>query len=953
MKLASGERVTSPEQWWKTRRPEIVELLEREVYGRIPSNVPSVKWEVRETREIKAGGKPAIQKHIIGVVDNAACPEIKVNISMSLTLPKDAAGRVPVLMSFGWTPFEPSPFAFAGRGGRGGQGGPRPPSKEDKLIAAGWGCAILNPTTVQDDSGGFQRNPFGRNANADAKPIGAGLTRGIIGLTNLGQPRKPDDWGALRAWGWGASRALDYLETESGVDAKRVGIAGVSRYGKAALVAMAFDQRFAMGLIASSGAGGTKLYRRNFGESLENLASSGGYHWMAGNYMKYSAEEATFGRRTAEDLPVDSHMTLALCAPRLTFISHGIPERGDAKWLDHQGSFMAAIAAQPVFRLLGARDLGRSDDYKTEKMPAVNVDMLDGELAWRQHDGGHTDEPNVEHFIKWADKHFAKADGKEATDGAPAKSQHQAIKRTDPNSIAAHEQLLAKAKQGRIDVYFEGDSITRRWGATDYPRFLAQWKRHFYGRNAANFGWGGDTTQNILWRLQNGELDGVSPKVIVLQAGTNNLPWTGSADKAKVDEVVTGIKAIIGVFQQQAPEAAIVLTGVFPRSQNMSLKETIEQINTQLSKLDDGKRIRFLNINDKLADTEGKLLAGMSSDGLHLEAKGYDVWAEALKPILTEIMGPPAAEDQAPPPTGDPSTAKAPAKDVVSRPTTPRGVEVPDAVRIMRPTAKEVAIAEKALADFKESADPQIKAVLKAFPSLVEVRVPRPNSAIVPGLAPFFRQKHQANVAVAKEGKAELLLMGDSITDFWRNERGPFAGKQVLDKHFGHWNIANFGIAGDTTQGVLYRLQNGEGEGFSPRAVMLMIGTNNTGRNTAEEIAEGIGAVVLLLRKCFPESRILLLGVFPRGTANDPVRQTIREINNTISKLDDGEKVHYLDIGAKFLNPDGNIPADVMSDALHPTSKGYEIWAEAVATTLSKLMDRWCPSLPLLWRRSR
>ena len=337
----------------------------------------------------------------------------------------------------------------------------------------------------------------------------------------------------------------------------------------------------------------------------------------------------------------------------------------------------------------------------------------------------------------------------------------------------------------------------------------------------------------------------------MLQAGTNNLPWTGPADEAKVDEVVTGIKAIIGVFQQQAPEAAIVLTGVFPRSQNMSLKETIEQINTQLSKLDDGKKIRFLNINDKLADTEGKLLAGMSSDGLHLEAKGYDVWAEALKPILTEIMGPPAAEDQAPPPTGDPSTAQAPAKDVVSRPSTPRGVEVPDAVRIMRPTAQEVAIAEKALADFKESADPQTKAVLKEFPSLVEVRVPRPNSAIVPGLAPFFRQKHQANVAVAKEGKAELLLMGDSITDFWRNERGPFAGKQVLDKHFGHWNIANFGIAGDTTQGVLYRLQNGEGEGFSPRAVMLMIGTNNTGRNSAEEIAEGIGAVVLHAAKVF------------------------------------------------------------------------------------------------------
>ncbi len=940
MKSASGERVTSPEQWWSTRRPEIVELLEREVYGRVPRNVPRVKWEVRETKEIQAGGKPAVQKHIVGVVDNTACPEIKVNISMSLTLPKDAAARVPVLMSFGWTPFEPSPFAFGGRGGQGGPPGPRPPSKEDKLIAAGWGCAILNPTTVQDDSGGFQRNPFQRNVKADPTPVGAGLTRGIIGLTNLGQPRKPDDWGALRAWAWGASRALDYLETEPGVDARRVGIAGVSRYGKAALVTLAFDQRFAMGLIASSGAGGTKLYRRNFGESLENLASSGAYHWMCGNYIKYSAEQAAFGRRTAQDLPVDSHMTLALCAPRLTFISHGVPERGDAKWLDHQGSFMAAIAAQPVFRLFGARDLGRSDDYKTEKMPAVNVDLLDGELAWRQHDGGHTDGPNVEHFIKWADKLLARHYRKKTTQAVPASSQHNAIKRTDPNSIAAHEQLLAKAKQGRIDVYFEGDSITRRWGATDYPTFLAQWKKHFFGRNAANFGWGGDTTQNILWRLQNGELSGVSPRVIVLQAGTNNLPGAGPADPAKVDEVVAGLKAIIAVCQQQAPEAAIVLTGVFPRSQNKSLRQTIEQINARLANLADGKKVRFLNINDKLADTEGKLLAGMSSDGLHLEAKGYDVWAEALNPILTEIMGPPASEDHAPPPTGDPSAAQATATNVASRPAAPRAVEVPDAVRIKRPTEKEVAIAEKALADFKESADPQVKALLKEFPTLVEVRVPPPNSAIVPALAPFFRLKHQANVAVAKEGKAELLFMGDSITDFWRNERGPFAGKQVLDKHFSHWKIANFGIAGDTTQGVLYRLQNGEGEGFSPRAVMLMIGTNNTGRNTAEEIAEGIGAVVLQLRKCFPETRILLLGVFPRGPSSDRIRQTIRKINDTISKLDDGDKVHYLDIGAQFLNLEGNIPADVMSDALHPTSKGYEIWAEAVASPLRKLMDR-------------
>lgn len=450
LNTVTGEKVDTPEVWWKKRRPEIVKLLESEVYGRIPENVPDVKWEVRQTREAEAGGRPVIQMQLVGVVDNSACPEIKVNISMSLTLPKDAKGPTPVLMSFGWTPFEMERFKF-GRFGR-RNGGPRPQSKRDKLIAAGWGCATLNPSTVQDDSGGFQPRRFGPGADPSAEPTGAGLTCGIIGLTNLGQPRKPDQWGALRAWGWGASRALDYLETVPEVDSKRVGIAGVSRYGKAALVAMAFDQRFAMGLIASSGAGGTALYRRDFGESLENLATTGGYHWMAGNYLKYSAEESSFGPRTAADLPVDSHMTIALCAPRLTFISHGIPEKGDAHWLDHQGSFMAAIAAQPVFRLLGTRDLGCSDDYMKEKMPAVNVDMLDGTLAWRQHDGGHTDGPNVEHFIRWAKAQWGEAQWGEDTDQDVSQSpqcERRSLKEAVGDAVYASLQRTGAVRASR------------------------------------------------------------------------------------------------------------------------------------------------------------------------------------------------------------------------------------------------------------------------------------------------------------------------------------------------------------------------------------------------------------------------------------------------------------------------------------------------------------------------
>jgi hypothetical protein len=269
--------------------------------------------------------------------------------------------------------------------------GSDPPATE-QLIADGWGFASLSPTSVQADNG-------------------AGLTKGIIGLVNKGQFRKPDDWGALRAWAWGAARGLDYLETDRSVDAKHVGIEGVSRYGKAALITMAFDTRFAVVLVGSSGEGGAKLHRRNWGEAVENLTAAGEYHWMAANFIKYGAADAVFGSRTAGDLPVDAHELIALCAPRPTFISYGVPERGDAKWLDQQGSFMAAVAAQPVFRLLGARDLGVPDDYAHAVMPAVKVGLLDGQLAWRQHDGGHTDAPNWKYFIPWADKMLGRAQG--------------------------------------------------------------------------------------------------------------------------------------------------------------------------------------------------------------------------------------------------------------------------------------------------------------------------------------------------------------------------------------------------------------------------------------------------------------------------------------------------------------------------------------------------------------
>jgi len=234
--------------------------------------------------------------------------------------------------------------------------------------------------------------------------------------------------------------------------------------------------------------------------------------------------------------------------------------------------------------------------------------------------------------------------------------------RTDKNSQIAHEQLLAKTKQGRIDVYFEGDSITRRWGATDYPELLENWKKNFFGRNAADFGWGADRVENILWRLENGELDGVDPKVIVLLAGTNNVGSTVPPEGVErtAANVTKGLAAVVRVMQSKAPNAVIILMGIFPRNDNMAVMPEIDRINANLAGMADGRKIRYLNVNDRLADHDGKLYDGMMNDRdkLHPMLNGYQVWADALKPVFTELLGAPASEDHAPPSTGDPSARR-------------------------------------------------------------------------------------------------------------------------------------------------------------------------------------------------------------------------------------------------------------------------------------------------------
>ncbi len=375
LKLKNGKRVTSAHEWWAKRRPEIVEDFDRDIVGRVPAHVPGVTWEVASTREETIGGVPAVTKRLTGHVDNSAYPQIVVNIDLVVTTPAHAAGPVPVIMQIAFSPEFMAAIAKSipemMPGGPGNTG----PSWEQQVLDRGWGYAVLLPTSFQDDNG-------------------AGLDKGIIGLVNKGQPRSPEDWGTLRAWAWGASRALDYLETDKAVDAKQVAVMGHSRFGKTALVAMAYDPRFAVAFISSAGTGGDKLYRHVMGEQLENLASAPTfYYWMAGNFIKYA------GPLTTADLPVDAHELIALCAPRPVFISVGSKTAGD-DWADPMGEFLGAVAAGPVYRLLGKKDLG------TTVFPPIQTALVEDDLAFREHQFGHTPGPNWPFFLDFAARYL-------------------------------------------------------------------------------------------------------------------------------------------------------------------------------------------------------------------------------------------------------------------------------------------------------------------------------------------------------------------------------------------------------------------------------------------------------------------------------------------------------------------------------------------------------------------
>ncbi len=384
--MDDGTTVTTPAQW-KKRRAEIEAMFDENVYGKYPAHIPAVTWKVDSVEQMTVQGIPAIVKHVTGHVDNSAYPAITVDIHADVVTPAKTKGtKVPVIIGGGSIrprPVFPRPTPAPGQVVHQLASPPDAPDSAKLLLAHGWGFVGRNSNDVQADNG-------------------AGLDKGIIGLVNKGQPRSLDDWGVLRAWAWGDSKLLDYLETDPDVDGKRVGVMGHSRGGKAALVAQVDDPRFAIGFISSSGAGGADLYRRNYGETMGNITGTNEFHWFAGNFLKYGAVG-----HSANDMPVDSHEFIALVAPRAIFIGGGalltdpVYVPGDA-WQDAQGMFMAAAAASPVWDLLGAKGLG------TTTFPPMGTFIDSGDVAFRQHEYGHTPAPNWPYFIEFADKEFKK-----------------------------------------------------------------------------------------------------------------------------------------------------------------------------------------------------------------------------------------------------------------------------------------------------------------------------------------------------------------------------------------------------------------------------------------------------------------------------------------------------------------------------------------------------------------
>ena len=444
---------------------------------------------------------------------------------------------------------------------------------------------------------------------------------------------------------------------------------------------------------------------------------------------------------------------------------------------------------------------------------------------------------------------------------------------------ADRHKVLLKAAQDHPDtqLLLIGDSITNNYDKRNPPdeNFQPTWKQFYEPRKALNLGLSGDTTANVLWRLDHGEVDGLHPKVAMVLIGTNNTGWR----RQTAEQTESGIDAVVADLERKLPETRILLLGILPSGISASKSDRDSAVNRYLAACyGENPRVTYLDIGS-IFYTDGKLNASIFYDPrlpqpgspLHPDTRGQRRMAEAIEPTLAKLMG------------------DSPRAELAS---------MTDVNTAMIPVEKLE----------QDSYD--------------------------------WYARHHAELMLQQQVKPRVVLIGDSITHFWggspigNHENGPAAWQRA----FGSLPVLNMGFGWDRTQNVLWRLRQGEFEGLNPQWVILDIGANNlTGTenaraNTPAEIVEGIGAICDEVHRRSPQSHIVLMGIFPRGARpDDPLRAPILETNRLLAQHFVGDPtVKFIDIGSRFLAPDGSLPAALMPDGTHPSDAGYRIWADAL-----------------------
>lgn len=529
--------------------------------------------------------------------------------------------------------------------------------------------------------------------------------------------------------------------------------------------------------------------------------------------------------------------------------------------------------------------------------------------------------------------------------------------------LDTHAKLVktAQASQGPIDILLVGDSITMQWGAA--------WQKHFGKYKSANIGIGGDKTQNVLWRLDHGGVEGLQPRLIILLIGNNNMFFT---PETGIEPAAEGIKVCVQNLREKFTNAAVVVVKVFPaHAPGNRFYEDIKKVNSALDRLNlhADPKVKVLDLWSDMVNADGTLKKRLfTPDNIHLtQDGGYDLYARKLKPLIDTLLEGKPLPDPAPTQNASPEVSTSPPQP--ASPTSPDSSPAKNA----RPTLHSKTALTYPYAPYNEGkVDPQITGwplsaeekawvdkeeytrkpgheISKHLPAMWPVT---PTAAhwkpTAPGQGNRWISHHATLVEKVQgvEGPIDIALVGDSITQGWGGGWDGAPLNAVWQKHFTRYNTLNLGIGGDRVENVLWRLDHGALDGASPKVAVLMIGVNNAPLVTANgvpavSVAQGIQLCVQNLRARCPRTEIVLVKIFPAFAPDSAVHADIKLINASLDalKLDADPKVHILDLWSDFLNPDGSLKTAAYSDAhLHLNAAGYEIWAAKLKPVLAKLL---------------